>query len=73
MGLMNPQYSDSPLSLQSWPWLALTMEKNTSLHSDGKKKEENRFSLENKGTIFPPVLIAKIFLSRFHICTPIND
>jgi len=43
MGLMNPHYSDSPLCLQCWPWLPLTMAKNTSLRLDGKEARKEVF------------------------------
>lgn len=40
-----------------------------------KRSEEIGFPWrkKKKDTIFPPVLIAKIFVSRLPICTPIND
>lgn len=42
-----------------------------------EKKWGNTFSLwrkkKKKDTIFPPVLIAKKFLSRRSVCTPVND
>lgn len=46
----------------------------------GWKRSEERFSLvggrgvgREKDTLFPPVLIAEIFLSGLPICTLIND
>lgn len=70
MGLMNSHYSNSPLCLQCWPRLILTMAKNTSWM---EKKQGNRFSWENRDTIFSPVLIAKIFPGRLPACIPVND
>lgn len=70
MGLMNPHYSDSPLS----PVLALARSHDVEkIYAWMEKKRGNRFSLETRDTIFPPVLIARIFLSRLPICTTVND
>lgn len=38
-----------------------------------EKKQGNRFSWENRDTIFSPALIAKIFPGRLPACTPVND
>lgn len=76
MSLMNPHYSNSFLCLLWWLWFTLTAAEKCQFMLGCKRSEKIGFPClkkKKKDTTFPPVLIAKVFLSCLPLCTPIND